>query len=93
MEGFGAGHVAPEWVASLEELAGRCPVVLCSRTRRGELLRSTYGFCWLEEDLLRRGLIHRGALDVAKAAALLRLLLAGGAAADGVENAYSASRR
>ena len=79
VEGFGGGHVPPSWVAPLEALARRIPVVLCSRTHGGPALRATYGFDGSETDLLGRGLLHAGALDGPKAAVALRLLLARGA--------------
>jgi L-asparaginase len=76
---LGAGHVPAELVAALGDLASTRPVVLCSRTGHGPLLRHTYGFPGSEQDLLPRGLISGSYLDGAKARVALSLLLGGGA--------------
>jgi L-asparaginase len=82
VEGFGAGHVPPGWVDHLEAVARSCPVVLCSRTRRGPLLTETYAFAGSERDLLGRGILGAGALDAPKAVVALRLLVLAGADRD-----------
>lgn len=79
VEAMGGGHVLSTAVGALEELAGRMPVVLASRTGSGEVLRRTYGFSGSETDMLSRGLIWAGMLDGAKARILLTLLLQGAA--------------
>jgi L-asparaginase len=84
VEGLGGGHVPARMVGALEQLAGRIPVVLASRTGGGEVLRETYGFPGSERDLIARGLIPAGSLDGLKARLLLGVLLAGGADRDGV---------
>lgn len=93
IEGFGGGHVPARMVAALEELAGRMPVVLASRTGAGEVLRGTYGFAGSESDLFARGLLSAGLLDGRKARVFLSLRLAAGdnltAARDGFDRMNS----
>ncbi len=75
IEALGGGHLPASLLEDVDGLAARMPVVLASRTGRGELLRNTYGFAGSERDLLARGLIHAGSLDGPKARVLLLLLL------------------
>jgi L-asparaginase len=75
IEGFGAGHVPPSWVAPLSRLVEDRPVVLCTRTQRGPVLAKTYGFVGSESDLAARGLIRSILLNGAKAAIALQLLI------------------
>lgn len=73
---MGAGHMPNPLVPTLTELSAQVPVVLASRTGRGETLRATYGFPGSEIDLIGRGLIPSGSLDAPKARILLALALA-----------------
>ena len=75
---FGAGHLPEWWVAPLDALAARIPVVLASRTMAGPVLTGTYSYPGSERDLLGRGLIPAGLLDPAKARILLLTVLAAG---------------
>jgi len=79
IESMGGGHVPSVMVEALEDLAGKMPVILASRTKSGEVLHSTYGFPGSETDLLERGLISAGLLDGLKARLFLALLLRSGA--------------
>jgi len=80
--GFGGGHV-PEWlVPDIAAVAARIPVLLVSRTRRGPVLRATYGFAGSELDLRGRGIATAGTLDPVKARILLIALLRAGLPAD-----------
>jgi L-asparaginase len=90
VEATGAGHVPGTMVEPLTQLARSMPVVLASRTGAGELLRSTYGFPGSETDLLKRGLIHAGMLEGAKARLLLTLLLIAGASSETIFEAFAA---
>lgn len=75
IDAFGGGHVSVSMAAILEDLARSIPVVLCSRTRSGEVLAGTYAFESSEMDLLRRGLLRGGWLTGIKARLLLGVLL------------------
>ena len=88
IEAMGGGHVPSAMVDTLQELAGKMPVVLASRTGSGEVLRSTYGFSGSEIDLLERGLICAGPLDGLKARMLLTLLLASGSTREEISQTF-----
>ncbi len=79
VEAMGGGHLPAVIVEPLARLAASIPVVLASRTGRGEVLRHTYGFPGSERDLRSRGLLGAGCLDGPKARILLSLLLRSGA--------------
>ncbi|MDR1238013.1 MAG: asparaginase [Propionibacteriaceae bacterium] len=79
VEGMGGGHVPRSVVPAITELAAAMPVVLCSRTGAGEVLRHTYAFSGGEIELIREGVIPAGALDGLKARLLLAVLLSCGA--------------
>lgn len=88
IEALGGGHVPSVMAEALEELAGKMPVILASRTRSGEVLRETYGFPGSEIDLLERGLISAGALDGPKSRLLLTLLLRSGATREEISHNF-----
>ena len=88
IEAMGGGHVPSVMVEALEELAGKMPVILASRTKAGEVLHSTYGFVGSETDLLERGLINAGPLDGLKARLFLTLLLRSGATREEIRDAF-----
>ncbi len=88
VEALGGGHVPSVMVESLEDLAGKMPVILASRTGAGEVLRSTYGFVGSEMDLLERGLIYAGPLDGLKARLFLALLLRSGASKEEIRDSF-----
>lgn len=79
IEGMGAGHVPAGCVEAIEQLAGRMPVVLCTRVRAGRVFTGTYGFAGSEMDLLARGVIAGGHASAGKARLLLALLVSAGA--------------
>ncbi len=88
IEALGGGHVPSVMVQALEELSGKMPVILASRTGSGEVLRATYGFSGSETDLIERGLIPAGPLDGLKARLLLTLLLQSGATREEISQAF-----
>jgi L-asparaginase len=90
VEAFGGGHVAIPVAAILEDIARSMPVVLCSRTRSGDVLTETYAFEGAETDLLSRGLLHGGWLTGLKARLLLGLLLGDSDGPDTVAARFSA---
>lgn len=90
IEAFGGGHVAVPVAGILEDLARSMPVVLCSRTRSGEVLATTYAFEGSETDLLARGLLHGGWLTAIKARLLLGLLLGDSDSPDTVAERFAA---
>ena len=89
LAGLGAGHVPAGMVDLVAEAAATMPVVLASRTGSGSVLRNTYAYPGSESDLLRRGLVHAGFLDPAKARVLLQLLLAAETGRDGISAAFA----
>lgn len=91
VEAMGGGHVPSVMVDALQDLAGKMPVVLASRTGSGEVLRETYGFPGSEIDLLERGLIGAGYLDGLKARILLTLLLASGSSRTEIRDDFGSS--
>ena len=88
IEAMGGGHVPSVMVENLEDLAGKIPVILTSRTGGGEVLRATYGFVGSEVDLLERGLIYAGPLDGLKARLFLALLLRSGATKEEIRDSF-----
>jgi L-asparaginase len=88
IEAMGGGHVPSVMVDALEDLAGKMPVVLASRTGGGEVLRSTYSFPGSEIDLLERSLINAGLLDGLKARLFLTLLLRSGATREEIRDSF-----
>jgi L-asparaginase len=88
VEAMGGGHLPADMVGTVEDLAGRVPVVLASRTGGGEVLTRTYDFPGSEMDLLGRGLIPAGPLDGLKARILLSLLLRSGASREEIAGAF-----
>ncbi|HEY0129463.1 MAG TPA: asparaginase [Rubrobacteraceae bacterium] len=88
IEALGGGHVPSVMVERLEELAGKMPVILASRTGGGEVLRVTYGFIGSEVDLLERGLIYAGPLDGLKARLFLALLLRCGRSKEEIRDSF-----
>jgi L-asparaginase len=88
IEALGGGHVPSVMVEKLEDLAGKMPVILASRTGTGEVLRATYGFVGSETDLIERGLIYAGPLDGPKSRLLLALLLRSGATKEEIRDHF-----
>ena len=84
----GAGHLHHAWVAPLEALAARMPVVLATRVPRGPVLSETYGFEGSESDLLQRGLISAGFLGASKARIALSLALGAGMETDQIRRLF-----
>lgn len=78
VEAAGGGHVSGATADQLEEIAGRMPVVISSRTRSGAVLRETYGSPGAEMDLINRGCTPSGILPALKARLALILLLRSG---------------
>ena len=75
VEALGGGHVPVILVKSLQRIAEKVPVILCSRTGQGETLSRTYGYPGAEIDLISKGLIHSGRLNGLKSRILLSVLL------------------
>jgi L-asparaginase len=87
--GFGVGHVPSGWVALIDSLCARMPVVLATRTGSGPVLRQTYGYPGSESDLRRRGAVPAGFLHPSKARLLLQFALAAGATSAQIEAAFA----
>ncbi|MFG3041768.1 asparaginase [Streptomyces sp. NPDC048330] len=88
---FGVGHVPERLIESLEQLAGRIPVVLASRIGNGPVLTKTYGFPGSEKDLINRGLIPAGDLGPYQARLLLQALLAQGTDREAIAKKFLAA--
>jgi L-asparaginase len=78
LEALGGAHVPAAVADAVQALSGDIPVVMTSRTGRGEVLTRTYDFPGSERDLIKRGAIPAGWLDGPKARTLLLVLLRGG---------------
>jgi L-asparaginase len=89
IEALGGGHVPVAIADAVGSLTRSMPVVLCSRTRVGHVLTSTYGFVGSETDLLRRGAIHGGFLPAPKARLLLAVLTGQGLSADEIKSQFA----
>lgn len=75
LEATGGGHVSSAVADFAGDYSGTIPVVLCSRTGSGEILRRTYSFKGSEMDLIGRGVIRGGFLNSVKARILLYHLI------------------
>jgi L-asparaginase len=91
--GFGVGHVPAGWVALIDSLCARMPVVLAGRTGSGPVLRRTYGYPGSESDLQRRGAVPAGFLHPYKARLLLQFALAAGASSAQIRAAFAVAGR
>lgn len=86
---FGAGHLHPDVLGALAEVADRIPVVATVRPERGRVLRATYGFAGSERDLRASPLIVAGALSPAAARIKLLACLGAGCDADRIRAAFA----
>jgi len=75
LDAMGAGHVPAEMVDAIATMAGRMPVMLCSRTGAGRVCENTYAYPGSEVDLLSRGVIGGGRLSALKTRILLSCAL------------------
>jgi L-asparaginase len=73
---LGAGHVSPGVLAALRSAS--CPVAVCVRPERGELLHATYGFEGSEADVRATGAIDAATLSPQAARMLLLAALGAG---------------
>lgn len=76
--GTGGGHVTSKMADLIGELAKELIVVMSTRTRSGEVLRSTYSFKGGEIYLISKGVIPAKHLDPFKARILLYVMLRAG---------------
>lgn len=87
--GMGVGHVPAPLAPVLQDIAGRIPVVLATRTGAGPVLTVTYAFPGSERDLRDRGLIPAGLLDPLKARILLLACLRAGASREAIAASFA----
>ncbi|HEV7147916.1 MAG TPA: asparaginase [Pedococcus sp.] len=88
LAGFGAGHLHEDAARAID--ASLVPVVLASRTGRGPLLETTYGFPGSERDLIARGAIPAGWLTARQARLLLLLFISNAATVDDLHSTFAA---
>lgn len=87
--GMGVGHVPAPLAPVLQDIAGKIPVVLATRTGAGPVLTATYAFQGSERDLRDRGLIPAGLLDPLKARILLLACLRAGASREAIAASFA----
>jgi L-asparaginase len=81
ISGFGAGHVAPQYLDVLQPVVDAgIPVVVASRCSYPATLSHTYAVAGAELDLQRRGMLMAGGLTPLKARLRLMIALACGVA-------------
>ncbi len=85
----GAGHTPPTFLAALQEVATRKPVVAVPRPWRGTLLHDTYGFEGSEVDLRAGAIICAGALAAPAARVALLAALGAGLTRSALEQLFS----
>ncbi|VAX07292.1 L-asparaginase [hydrothermal vent metagenome] len=89
IEAFGAGHLPESYLATLDNMTGKIPVILCSRTGAGHIYQHTYGYKGAEMDLIKRGLIPSGIYNGLQSRLLLTLLLMSGAGHDDIKKTFA----
>ncbi|MCF6215079.1 MAG: asparaginase [Emcibacter sp.] len=88
IEAFGAGHLPESYLAALDNMTGKIPVILCSRTGAGHIYQHTYGYKGAEMDLIRRGMVPSGIYNGLQSRLLLTLLLMSGASHNEIEKTF-----
>lgn len=86
---MGVGHVPGPLAPVLQDIAGKIPVVLATRTGAGPVLTTTYAFPGSERDLHDRGLIPAGFLDPLKARILLLAALRAGTSRENIAASFA----
>ncbi len=90
IEAFGAGHLPESYLAALDNMTDKIPVILSSRTGAGHIFQYTYGYKGAEMDLIKRGLIPSGLYNGLQSRLLLTLLLMSGASHDDIKKTFAA---
>ncbi len=88
IEAFGAGHLPESYLAALDNMTGKIPIILSSRTGAGHIYQNTYGYKGAEMDLIKRGLIPSGIYNGLQSRLLLTLLLMSGASHNEIEKTF-----
>jgi len=88
IEAFGAGHLPESYLAALDNMTGKIPIILSSRTGAGHIYQNTYGYKGAEMDLIKRGLIPSGIYNGLQSRLLLVLLLMSGADHNEIEKTF-----
>jgi len=84
----GVGHISGAVVEDLQDFAAKKPIVFTSRAGQGETFRNTYSSTGGESDLIKRGLIPAGYLNVRQARMALILLLSGNSSLDKIKQFF-----
>jgi L-asparaginase len=86
--GFGGGHLPPQMMPAVRDVASRIAVVVTTAAPGAPAFRTTYAHAGSEQDLAAAGAVVADALSPRKAALMLSMCLAGAAGTDAIRTAF-----